>query len=64
MLVAREAPARAPLFPFLDLRAQFAAIRPEAKRAASEVLALPICPELTEEQQALVVQGIADFCRS
>jgi hypothetical protein len=64
VLAAREAPARAPLFPFLDLRAQFAAIRPEAQRAASEVHALPICPELTEEQQAVVVQGIADLYRS
>jgi dTDP-4-amino-4,6-dideoxygalactose transaminase len=34
---------------------------PEAERAAKEVLALPVFPELTEDEQRLVVQSIADF---
>lgn len=34
---------------------------PEAERAASEVLALPIYPELRAEQQLFVVQAIAEF---
>ena len=34
---------------------------PEAERAAKEVLALPMFPELTEPEQRWVVQSIADF---
>jgi dTDP-4-amino-4,6-dideoxygalactose transaminase len=34
---------------------------PEAERAAKEVLALPMFPELTEGEQRAVVQSIADF---
>ena len=34
---------------------------PEAERAAKEVLALPMFPELTEDEQRRVVQSIADF---
>jgi dTDP-4-amino-4,6-dideoxygalactose transaminase len=34
---------------------------PEAERAAKEVLALPMFPELTESEQRRVVQSIADF---
>jgi dTDP-4-amino-4,6-dideoxygalactose transaminase len=34
---------------------------PQSERAAKEVLALPMFPELTEEEQRQVVQSIADF---
>ena len=36
---------------------------PEAERAAEESLALPMYPELSETQQAYVVEQIADFYR-
>jgi dTDP-4-amino-4,6-dideoxygalactose transaminase len=34
---------------------------PEAERAAKDVLALPMFPELTEDEQRWVVKSIADF---
>ena len=37
---------------------------PESESASQQVLALPIFPELTEENQAAVVNSIADFYRS
>jgi dTDP-4-amino-4,6-dideoxygalactose transaminase len=37
---------------------------PESERAAAETLALPVYPELTPEQQAYVVDSIAEFHRA
>jgi len=34
---------------------------PEAERASSEVLSLPVYPELPDAQQDMVIQGIANF---
>lgn len=36
---------------------------PESERASTDVLALPIFPEISEEQQRAVVDAIADFLR-
>jgi len=37
---------------------------PQAERAASQVLALPLYPELTRQQQELIVDKILAFYRS
>ncbi len=37
---------------------------PKAEAVASQVLALPMCPELTSEEQEFVVEKIIDFYRS
>jgi len=37
---------------------------PQSERASREVLALPISPELTEEQQTMVVNAMADYYNS
>jgi dTDP-4-amino-4,6-dideoxygalactose transaminase len=34
---------------------------PESERAAKEVLALPMFPELTEDEQQWVVESVAEF---
>ena len=34
---------------------------PESERAAKETVALPMFPELSEEEQVRVVAGIAEF---
>jgi dTDP-4-amino-4,6-dideoxygalactose transaminase len=34
---------------------------PQSERAAAEVLALPMFPELTEAEQESVVESIAEF---
>ena len=34
---------------------------PESERAAAEVLALPIYPELREDEQSIVVKAVAAF---
>jgi dTDP-4-amino-4,6-dideoxygalactose transaminase len=36
---------------------------PEAERAAKEVLALPVYPELSEEMRAYVAEAVLAFCR-
>jgi dTDP-4-amino-4,6-dideoxygalactose transaminase len=47
-----------PAFEYLGYReGQF----PEAERASNEVLALPVFPELTEDQQVSIVRAIAEF---
>ena len=37
---------------------------PESERAANETLALPIYPELGEQQARYVVQGVREFLSS
>jgi dTDP-4-amino-4,6-dideoxygalactose transaminase len=49
-----------PCFAYLGYRA---GDLPNAERAAAEVLALPLYPELTADQQQTVVQKIAEFYR-
>ena len=47
-----------PVFTYLG---HLAGDLPESERAAKEVLALPMFPELTEDEQKYVVEGISDF---
>ena len=49
---------RQPAFEYLKYRA---GAFPQAEEASRQVLALPIFPQMTEEQQKLVVKTIADF---
>jgi len=37
---------------------------PESERAAQETLAIPVYPELSEEQAKVIVQTIAEFTGS
>jgi dTDP-4-amino-4,6-dideoxygalactose transaminase len=52
----------------LHLQAAFASLGhkkgefPTAEKASSEVLSLPVYPELTDERQDLVIQAIQEFC--
>jgi dTDP-4-amino-4,6-dideoxygalactose transaminase len=48
-----------PVFSYLGLKA---GDLPVAEQAAQEVLALPMFPELTEDEIRWVVESIADFC--
>jgi len=50
-----------PAFKYLGYRA---GSFPHSETACQQVLALPIFPELTEQQQAVVVDAIADFFRA
>jgi dTDP-4-amino-4,6-dideoxygalactose transaminase len=38
-------------------------VLPEAERAASEVLSLPMYPELTMEQVGYIVERVKEFCQ-
>ena len=49
-----------PAFKFLGYRE---GDMPQAENASQEVLSLPVYPELSDLQQDLVVQSLAEFCR-